>query len=217
MMTLLRKVDGTPDPIREAHVEAPDGTYYLLTQIEGGGRLSIGSEHDVTSSLRPDEVKALGVDGWHIRFNPLWRYWITTPDEYLGAVHAGGVKDFVATAGEGSLPSDWDEKPAEDDSGTPHTVCTFTMTMAQARALGSEQRSLETLGSTPDDVHFFERVADIDGFTGVEKTSRQPTTIESQLYAPTELYQTSHADAADHRGAAFTEADVLSVTGLTLT
>jgi len=59
-------------------------------------------------------------------------------------------------------------------------------------------------------------VTDIDGFTGVERVSRQPTEIASQLYAPTELYQTSHPDAADARGTTFTEADVLDTTGLTL-
>jgi len=177
------------------------------------------SERDWTPAVHTDEGtidKQATKDRWLRRYGHIWFYWIITPDQYLGAVHDGGVKDFVAAALEGSLPSDWTEKVAQDDTGTSHTVCTFTMTMDQVRALGSEQRSLETLGSVPDDVHFFQRVADIPGFTGIERVSRQPTEIASQLYAPTELYQTSHPDAADARGTTFTEADVLDTTGLTL-
>lgn len=153
----------------------------------------------------------------HIRETvPIWRYWITTPDEYLGGVKSGGIKDFVAAAGGGSLPPDWTEKSAEDDLRVAHTVCSFTLTLDGARALGSEQRFLQTFGSTPSDVHFFQRVADIQGFSGIERVSRQPTKTPSQLYAPTELYQTSHPDAADARGGGFDKSDVLSVTGLTL-
>jgi len=200
------------------HVQSPSGAWYDLTLIEGPGRLSLGAEHDLTSSMTPDEIKELGVDGWHIRFSRIWEYWITTPTDLLGDVHAGGVKDFVATAGEGSLPADWAEKDAETVSGVSYTVCTFTASMGQVRSLGSAQRSLQTLpeGEMPATVHFFERVADIPDFGGMEKTSRQPTTIDKELYAPTELYQTSHPDAAEDRGSSFTEADVLDTTGLIL-
>jgi len=72
------------------------------------------------------------------------------------------------------------------------------------------------LSDLPDDVHFFQCVADIDGFSGIKKESRQPTTLESALYKPGELFQTSHADASEKRGTTFTEADVLDTTGLTL-
>lgn len=178
--------DADVTPLWSADVVAPDGT---------------------TTSL-PDAMYESHAD--------LWEYWITTPDEHFGAVGGGGVKDFVAAAGNGRLPSDWSEKAAEDDAGSPHWICSFGATMDQARALGAEQKAVETLASLPESVHYFQRVADLSGFGGIEKVSREPTELSSQLYEPAELFQTNNSDAGNDRGTTFSESDVLSSTGLTL-
>jgi len=151
-------------------------------------------------------------DRFHRDHSKVWRYWITTPDAQLP-----GVRDFVAAAEAGGLPEGWTEKAAESGAGDPHTVCTFRLTMDGARSLGAEQSALMALADLPGSVCFFQTVAPIDGFTGVEKESRQPDTLETALYEPRDLFQTSHPDAAGQRGSSFGEADVLDVTGLTLT
>jgi hypothetical protein len=148
---------------------------------------------------------------WQRAYGRVWRYWITTPDALLD-----GVRQFVAAAEAGGLPADWAEEVAEDTAGTPHTVCTFSMTMDQARALGAQQDALVELADLPDDVHFFQTVSPIDGFAGVEKESWQPTTLATAFYEPGQLFQTSHSKAADQRGSAFEQSDVLGITGLTV-
>ena len=158
-----------------------------------------------------------GLYDWTVRqHEKVWCYWVTTP-----SAQVQGVRDFVAAAEAGGLPHDWTEKAAEGNSGTSHTLCTFRLTMDGARSLGAEQSALLSgvtgLDSFPDGMHFFQRVADIDGFTGIEKQSHQPDTTPSALYTPGDLFQTSHPDAAAERGSAWTESDVLSATGLTLT
>jgi len=150
---------------------------------------------------------------WAVRTHErVWRYWITTPDAQLS-----GVRDFVAAAEAGGLPADWTETPIEDADGTAYTLCSFRLTMDGARSLGAEQSALMALADLPSGVFFFQTVASIEGFTGVEKESRQPTTLDPQLYEPGTLFQTSHPDAAAQRGSAFGDADVLDVTGLSLT
>jgi hypothetical protein len=151
-------------------------------------------------------------DTYHRRHSQIWRYWITTPKNLIE-----GVRQFVAAAESGGLPEGWTEKTAEDAHGDHYVLCSFSLGMDGARSLGAEQQALGSLASLPDDVHFFQRVADLDGFTGVEKQSRQPTALSRQLYAPQDLFQASHPDASEMRGTSITESDVLSLTGLTLT
>jgi len=142
----------------------------------------------------------------------IWRYWITTPKSLILS-----VRRFVAAAEAGGLPSDWTEKAAEDASEAEYVLCSFRLGMDGARSLGAEQQALGSLASLPDDVHFFQRVASIYGFSGIEKKSRQPTVLSKQLYAPRGLFQTSHPDASHIRGSSVTESDVLSLTSLTFT
>ena len=208
MMTILRKAGGEPDAITSSHMQGPDGTWYILSGIEQAGKLAVADRHTLATGMSPDQVKSMGIDEWHKQFSRLWAYWIITPKSEID-----GVRAFAGTAGQGQVPPDWTERPATRDK-TDYVVCTFSLTMDEARALGSAQTALRWRGGVPDGVDFFQRVAEIDGFSGVEKESRQPDALGQQLYEPGELFQTSHPEAGAKRGEHFGEADVLSVTGL---
>lgn len=150
-------------------------------------------------------------DRWQRTYGRVWRYWITTPDDLLA-----GVRRFVAAAEAGGVPDDWGERQANDGSRL-FTVCSFRLTMDGARSLGAEQEALMALADLPDGVHFFQRVAEIPGFRGVEKKSKQPKELPTPTsFAPQALFQTNHPGAAGERGGRWTEQDVLDTTGLTL-
>jgi len=155
--------------------------------------------------------KQAATDEWQRQHGRVFRYWITCPDTRLPA-----VRSFVRASQADTLPTDWTEEAATDAEGTAYTVCTYTATMDQARALGAEQRAISGLADIPGDVSFFQAVAQIDGFSGITKVSRQPSQIAEATYAPGELFQTNQTDAGDDRGTAWSEGEVLSVTGLTL-
>jgi hypothetical protein len=212
----LWSYDGTRETSWLSHEELDPGTVTMPGQsaamIEEGGLSTVSSIGSRVPVQINDEKTQTVVDRWQRRYGRVWRYWITTPDAQLP-----GVRDFVAAAEADDLPEAWTEKAAEDGTGEPFTLCTFRLTMDGARSLGAEQSALMTLADLPEGVFFFQTVASIEGFTGVERESRQPTTLDSALYEPSNLFQTSHPDAAGQRGSAFGESDVLDVTGLTLT
>lgn len=217
---------GTDGQLNEAWAKTGSG-YAFLKRTDGGASI-VGAEYEatITEVLQKEgwEPADIYVDGdadqqgwpdkWHVAWSRMWRYWVTTPSSAIE-----GVRQFVAAAESGGLPQDWTEQAATDGS-TDYTLCSYTLTMDGARSLGSSQRALVSdltgLNDLPDAVDFFQRVADIEGFSGIERVSRQPTEIDSQIYTPTELYQTSHPDAGDARGTTWTESDVLDTTGLTL-
>jgi len=209
----------------EAWARTGDGYMRLIRASTAGAtfhptRGGAPSDVLVNEGWAPADLPARGPEGnevswpdlWYLNWGRVWRYWITTPDAQLL-----GVRDFVAAAEAGGLPQSWNETAAEGPDGGAHTLCSFRLTMDGARSLGAEQSALMALADLPADVIFYQTVASIEGFTGVEKESRQPTTLEPQLYEPGTLFQTSHPDAAAQRGTAFGEADVLDVTGLSLT
>ena len=162
-------------------------------------------------NLGPGSDKVTLSDTYHRRHSRVWRYWITTPQDLIQ-----GVRQFVAAAEAGGLPEGWTEKTAEDADGDQYVLCSFCLGMSGARSLGAEQQALGSLATLPEGVYFFQRVALIDGFSGVEKQSRQPNPLDTKLYSPGDLFQANHPDAAADRGSTLAESDVLSLTGLTL-
>jgi hypothetical protein len=88
--------------------------------------------------------------------------------------------------------------------------------MDGARTTGAVQQAQGSLARLQDGAHFFQRVASINGFSGVEKESRQPDHLDTDLYSTGDLFQPNHLDASDDRGNTFTERNVLSVTILNL-
>lgn len=233
MKTFVRFVEALPDSAQHVYDEEASEIELVWLRVQAGFLRvekvpdAAASFHGATQKTPQDFIQANGgvveslpvsgavsilTDSYHKSHSPIFQYWITTPDTQLS-----GVQDFVAAAEAGGLPASWSETPAEDAGGAAYTLCSFRLTMDGARSLGAEQSALMALADLPADVFFFQTVAPIEGFTGVEKESRQPTTLESQLYEPGTLFQTSHPDAAGQRGGAFGEADVLEVTGLSLT
>lgn len=229
MPSIITKVNGYPEFAEPGDGYVFDGSHFMRVEpFEAVAQISPNSGLNV-HPLEPDlwiessEVVLVAPDSerhteqgvhdrWKRQYERLWRYWITTPDPQLP-----GVRDFVAAAEAGGLPEGWTEKAAQDSAGDLHTLCTFLLTMDGARSLGAEQSALMALADLPEGVFFFQTVAQVDGFTGVERQSRQPTQLETALYEPGDLFQTSHPDAAGQRGSAFGEPDVLDATGLTLT
>jgi len=163
------------------------------------------------STLGGENDEILLTDEYHLQHSRIWSYWLTAPRE-----KADGVRQFVAGVMSGALPDDWNEKQAETEKKDVFLVFDFSLTMADARGLGSQQRALSALASLPDNVDFFQAVSSIKNLSGVTRKSQQPYPIDAALYEPGELYQTSHSDAAEGRGSPFAESDVLSITGLTL-
>jgi len=159
----------------------------------------------------PGAEAAAWSDQFHRRWSRIFRYGIT-----CSAGRIAPVRAFVRASQRDTLPSDWQERPAEDDNGGDHYLCTYTATLSQARALGAEQMALDGLGDLPGDITFAQAVAGVDGFSGIEKESRQPTVLPPQRYEPGDLFQTDVSALADRRGVTVTEEDVLEATGLAL-
>jgi len=230
-MTTIQYKDTLPESA--AHLDDAEGGYSEIwartedrvARLQEGSGISLrdeqapGAPMDVlerrgwdvipAESLPADGAIVTPSDTYHRRHSRIWRYWITTPQDLVE-----GVRQFVAAAESGGLPEGWTEKTAEDADGDQYVLCSFSLGMDGARSLGAEQAALGSLAKLPDEVHFFQTVAVIDGFGGVEKESRQPDKLDVQPYKPEHLFQTSNPDAADDRGSPFTESDVLSTTGL---
>jgi len=141
----------------------------------------------------------------------IFTYWITCSDSRIGAVRA-----FVNASQHDTLPESWQQRVANDAQGVSHYVCTFSATLSQARSLGAQQKALQGLADLPGDVRFFQAIANIDGFSGIMKESRQPTRLAQSLYKPGDLFQTDVEEVAGQRGQTITDQDVLDATGLTL-
>jgi len=55
MNTLIQPTDD-PDPKTLHHYRRPDGSWVQATIVEGGGRISVGDNHELVTALSPDEV-----------------------------------------------------------------------------------------------------------------------------------------------------------------
>jgi len=229
MATIITPTDSLPPNAASARTDEGDWALLWVRHRGQVSRLQRASEGDAPGRLtyasdpepvvRDHEMRPLlptlppsDLRDWAIkRHERLFSYWITAPADLQP-----GIQRFVAAAEEGGLPPDWTTHPAEDGAGDAHVVCSFTLTFCGAASLGAEQDALGTLASLPANVHFFQCIADIEGYSGLERVSRQPTELPAQVYAPGTLFQTSHPDAASDRSSKFTESDVLTTTGLTL-
>jgi len=227
MGTITRQIPDPSDPQSAGH---PDGGWASLYAKDPSGVTYILRRSDVAKAAPEnphDHVRSLGwrpmletfkahqdqdLYDWTCRTHEnVWRYWITTPKTLVK-----GVRRFVAAAEAGGLPSDWKEKAAEDAGKVEYVICSFRLSMDGARSLGAEQQALGSLATLPESIYFFQRVASIDGFTGIKKESRQPDQLNAQLYEPGHLFQTNHPDGADVRKSSLSKSDVLEMSDLTL-